>query len=420
MQRLFVTTLSLMLVAAPAVTSAKNKIRVCHEGKTLLIDVAAVREHRGHGDTPGPCSSDAEKKADVEPDTEAAPDTRPDRPELTAEPGGVPVEPVQEPEMEFRPDRKRHDAFRPDPEFLPETSDNGLDNILIKLNRTAGGRLDKYIVDLSSAFNIPREKVVYLIYNERIQPADVFMILQTARLGGQPYQELVPQFKKHRREGWRTVVRSLGIQPGSGKFVSLKKDIPQVMRHYAVWEDGFVSQPAEPQPQIEQHVDFQLDRDFRPHTGDREFDSLLIELNRTAGGRLDKYIVDLSSAFNIPREKVVYLIYTERMQPADVFMILQTARLSGRPYRKLVRRFKKHRREGWGAVVLSLGIKPGSRTFILLQEDIPQVVRHYVVTWKEEPEPRWEKGSKKKKKPKKKKGSKWKKRSKKKKGSKRR
>ncbi len=44
MQRLFVTTLSLMLIVAPAVTSAKNKIRVCHEGKTILIDVADARE----------------------------------------------------------------------------------------------------------------------------------------------------------------------------------------------------------------------------------------------------------------------------------------------------------------------------------------------------------------------------------------
>ena len=386
MQRLFVTTLSLMLIVAPAVTSAKNKIRVCHEGKTILIDVADAREHRRHGDTPGPCPSEAGVKADVEPDTETAP-----KPESTAE-AVDPVDFTQEPEMKLRPERKQSGTFRPDPGFLPGTDDKGFDHSLMQMNKKAGNGLDKYIADLSAAFNIPQEKISRMLNKERIQPADVFMILQTAKLSGQPYRELVPQFKKHRKKGWGTVIRSLGIQPGSGM---LKQDIPQVMQHYTEWEHETVSQPTQPRPRIQQQVEFQLDRDFRPHTGDREFDELLTELNRTGSRNIDQYIADLSYAFNIHEKKVNALIYRKGIQPADVFMILQTARLSGQPYKQLVQRFKKHRREGWGAVVTSLGIKPRSKMFLLLKEDIPQGIRRYVARW--DGEAKRERRSKKKK-----------------------
>ncbi|MCI5147541.1 MAG: hypothetical protein D3923_18900 [Candidatus Electrothrix sp. AR3] len=164
---------------------------------------------------------------------------------------------------------------------------------------------------------------------------------------------------------------------------------------------------------MESVIDFQLDPQFFPHTGDEAFDDFLIDINRIAGRRINDYIVDLSPSFNVPRKKIIFLIYNERMQPADVFMILQISRLSGQAQRKIVKKFKQHRRKGWGAVVLSLGIKPGSKMFLLLKKDIPQVIWNYVEYW-----PEWKKGSKKKKKgSKRRKGSK-KKGSKRKKGSK--
>ncbi|MCI5131087.1 MAG: hypothetical protein D3904_06075 [Candidatus Electrothrix sp. EH2] len=376
-----------MLVAAPAVTSAKNKIRVCHEGKTLLIDVADAGKHRRQGDTPGPCPSDAQVKP--------------------KEPKEEPVEPVhviQEPTRNPDPDRKQYRTFRPDPGFQPGTEDRSFDNSLIEMNKKAGSRLDQYIIDLSSAFNIPRQNIINLLNQEKIQPADIFMLLQTAKLSGQPYQELVPQFKQHRSQGWGTVMQSLGVQPGSGNFFQLKQNIPRAMQNYTTWEEESLSQGHEQHPQTRQHGKFLLKRDFRPHTGDSEFDALLIELNRSGGGNIDQYLADLSYAFNIPGKKVDALLYRQGIQPADIFMILQTARLSGQPYRKLVRKFKNHKSKGWAGVVMSLGIKPRSRMFLLLKEDIPPSIRQYVTAWDDDP--RWEKGSKKGKGPKKKKGSK--------------
>ncbi len=140
---------------------------------------------------------------------------------------------------------------------------------------------------------------------------------------------------------------------------------------------------------------FKLNHQYSPHTGDSDFDSLLIEINRTAGGRFQQYIGDICTGFNIPQEKVMMMIYQEKMQPADVFMVLQLVRLSGQPYQKIMKHFRQHKRKGWGAVALSLGFKPGSRKFILLRQDVPYVIWNYAVVWQENHS--WNKGSKSKK-----------------------
>jgi hypothetical protein len=163
------------------------------------------------------------------------------------------------------------------------------------------------------------------------------------------------------------------------------------------------------QPSAVNGMMFQLNPQYMPHTGDRDFDSLLIKINRTASGSIEQYFTDISSAFHVPREKVILLLAKERMQPADIFMVFQIIRISSLPYKKIIRHFERHGRKGWGAVVLSLGIKPGSKRFLLLRQDIPSLIWHYAPDWRENRN--WEKGSKKK-------GSKWKKGSKKKKGSK--
>ncbi len=137
---------------------------------------------------------------------------------------------------------------------------------------------------------------------------------------------------------------------------------------------------------------FQLNPQYLPHTGDRDFDSFLIEVNRTAAGRIEQYIADISTAFHVPREKVILLLTKEQMQPADIFMVFQIVRLSGRPYQKIIHHFKQHRSKGWGAVVLVLGIKPNSRQFHVLRQDVPTLIWNYAVTWRES---HWPRGSKK-------------------------
>lgn len=142
-----------------------------------------------------------------------------------------------------------------------------------------------------------------------------------------------------------------------------------------------------------QGADIQINAQFNASTGDSDFDAFLRHMNVSAGDKLNVFITDLSSTYNVPPDDVHFLIYEEKVQPADAFMILQLVRVTGKPVKKVFKRYRKHRGRGWGAVAHSFGIKPGSRTYLLLIEDIPTPIWDYSVV-----EVRGSKGSK---------GSKW-------------
>ena len=149
---------------------------------------------------------------------------------------------------------------------------------------------------------------------------------------------------------------------------------------------------------------------FIPNTGDVGFDQFLMQVNTTAEVRVETYITDLSTAFQVPVQRINRLIHKQRMAPADALLVLQLVQMTGAPQKRILERYRKHRPKGWQAVFTSFEIYPGSRFFLILRQEMPTVIVRYVE--------RWQKGSKKKK-GSKRKGSKKKKGSKRK-GSKRR
>jgi len=138
-----------------------------------------------------------------------------------------------------------------------------------------------------------------------------------------------------------------------------------------------------------QGADIQINAQFNASTGDSDFDAFPRHMNVSAGDKLNVFITDLGSTYNVPPDDVLFLIYEEKARPADAFMILQLVRVTGKPVKKVVKRYRKHRGRGWGAVAHSFGIKPGSRTYLLLIEDIPTPIWDYSVV-----EVRGSKGSK--------------------------
>ena len=144
---------------------------------------------------------------------------------------------------------------------------------------------------------------------------------------------------------------------------------------------------------------------FSPDTGDADFDQLLIRLNNAVRDRSESFVADLSSAFQIPPQRINRFYHEYRMTPVDVLLVLQLAKTGGYPRPKILRRYQRLRAQGWRTIFIAFEIHPGSRIFLRLRRELPQVILRYV-----EQQP--SKGSKKKK------GSK-KRGSKKKKGSKR-
>ncbi|XCN73926.1 MAG: hypothetical protein Q3M24_03990 [Candidatus Electrothrix aestuarii] len=140
------------------------------------------------------------------------------------------------------------------------------------------------------------------------------------------------------------------------------------------------------------------------NTGDVQFDQFLTKLNTVSEVRLDVYITDLCNAYQVPAQRVRRLIHKRRMSPADVLLVLQFSHMTGAPLKRVLQRYREHHSRGWQAIFNSYEIYPGSRFFLILRNEIPTIIVHYV-------EQGWSKGSKKK-------GSKKRKGSKRKKGSK--
>lgn len=136
-------------------------------------------------------------------------------------------------------------------------------------------------------------------------------------------------------------------------------------------------------------ADIQINVQFNAATGDSDFDAFLRQMNVIAGNNLNVFISDLSTSYSVPAKDVHFLIYEEKIQPADAFMVLQLIRVTGEPIKKVVKRYRKHRGKGWGAVAYSFGIKPGTQKYIFLTEHIPSTICQYKVV-----ETRGSKGSK--------------------------
>lgn len=163
---------------------------------------------------------------------------------------------------------------------------------------------------------------------------------------------------------------------------------------------------------------------FQAATGDQELDNFLQDLNAAAGGKLDVFVADLSIAYNVPKEKIFSYIQAQNLQPADVLMLLQLVKVSGKPFGQVFKQFKQYRVQGWAVVSRTVGVQPGTSAFVLLRQSIPVTIVNYVVIERQEnvqtiaPPPAEKKGSKGKQGSKGKKGSKGKQGSKGKKGSK--
>lgn len=152
-------------------------------------------------------------------------------------------------------------------------------------------------------------------------------------------------------------------------------------------------------------INITINPQFQAATGTSDFDAFLQKFNVVAGNKLTVFITDLSATYQVPAKDIHFLIYEEKVQPADALLILQLVRVTGQPVNQVIKKFRKYRKKGWGAIALAYGIKPGTQNWLVFTQNIPSTIWKYEVV-----EVKGSKGSKAKKGSKgKKKGSKHKK-----------
>jgi len=103
------------------------------------------------------------------------------------------------------------------------------------------------------------------------------------------------------------------------------------------------------------------------NTGDEELDITLKEINIEAGVDINGYKADLSTTYDISRNKLEYLFVEIKMEPADVFMTLELARILNISIDAILKVYKENRGKGWGVIAKQLGMKPGSNEFMALK-----------------------------------------------------
>ena len=89
-------------------------------------------------------------------------------------------------------------------------------------------------------------------------------------------------------------------------------------------------------------------------------------LNYSAVANKDAYRAKLSSRFHMAKAQVGFFMQGIRA-PADVYMVLRLSELSGRFPESVMEKYQQKKREGWGKIAQSLGIKPGSQEFQALK-----------------------------------------------------
>jgi hypothetical protein len=106
--------------------------------------------------------------------------------------------------------------------LAPATGDVDFDNTLHHLDREARYDLSTFISDLHVTFGIPVIEIRHLLFEVRIAPADVYMILGFSQITRKPVNVVLKDYKRHRGRGWGVIAKQLGIKPGSKAFHALK------------------------------------------------------------------------------------------------------------------------------------------------------------------------------------------------------
>lgn len=103
-------------------------------------------------------------------------------------------------------------------------------------------------------------------------------------------------------------------------------------------------------------------------SGDDLISGWLEQFNVEAKADLGLFKAELSVEFGIPAVKVDELIVEAKMEPADVYVTFELARISEKPVDEVVEVYKVNKTKGWGALAKELGIKPGSAEFKALKD----------------------------------------------------
>jgi hypothetical protein len=70
----------------------------------------------------------------------------------------------------------------------------------------------------------------------------------------------------------------------------------------------------------------------------------------------------MSTTYKVPETKVTEMSESG-MKAGDIYMALETSRITKKPIDEVIVVYQANKEKGWGAIAKELGIKPGSAEF---------------------------------------------------------
>ncbi len=103
------------------------------------------------------------------------------------------------------------------------------------------------------------------------------------------------------------------------------------------------------------------------NTGDIQLNASLTKIDANAQLDFGGFKADLSASYNVSTGKIDSWSADLGMKAGDIYLALETAKITKKPVDEVVIVYQKHKDKGWGVIAKELGIKPGSPEFHALK-----------------------------------------------------
>lgn len=112
-----------------------------------------------------------------------------------------------------------------------------LDGYLRNLSIAASVDIGSFRTRISTLYNLSSGRMERLYAEVGRSPADLFMLLEVARLTRRTPEQMFPIYWRYQRQGWGVIARQAGIKPGSAAFHALKAQADRNSRYIARMAD---------------------------------------------------------------------------------------------------------------------------------------------------------------------------------------
>ena len=110
------------------------------------------------------------------------------------------------------------------------------------------------------------------------------------------------------------------------------------------------------------------------NTGDKTLDANVKEIDNKGAIDFNFFKKDMATTYSVPETKVVTM-QESGMKPGDIYMALETAKITKKPVEDVCKVYTANKEKGWGAIAKELGIKPGSAEFKALKNNADAKVK---------------------------------------------